>query len=60
MEAILMEAMYRGCEYDYQPTVALATDEVIHAQYRGHEFDLRKQQKVNTSTSTFKHKYRGH
>ncbi|NJK71934.1 MAG: DUF4278 domain-containing protein [Synechococcaceae cyanobacterium SM2_3_60] len=55
-----MEAIYRGHEYDYQPTVAPATDKIVHAQYRGHKFDLRKLHKVNTNMSNFKLQYRGH
>ena len=55
-----MDILYRGHHADYVPPQSATTDEVLAGKFRGHNFRLRKQAKINLAVSPYKMKYRGH
>ncbi len=55
-----MDILYRGHHTEYQPPQVNSTEEVLAGKFRGHNFRVRKQAKINLAVSPYKMKYRGH
>ena len=55
-----MDIIYRGHRADYNPPKVSNSEEVLTGQFRGHQFSVRKQVRVNPFKSPYRMKFRGH
>lgn len=57
----MTQIQFHGTRCDYVPPATKSTDEVLTGNYRGHEFRLNKQSRVNPLIAgNYTMKYRGH